>query len=52
MYAAVNDAVYDYVNNPMKEGYNNGASWTQTKETIRAAVQAELDDANKKLASE
>ena len=29
---------------------NSGASWTQTRETIRAAVQAELDSANKKLA--
>ena len=49
MYNAVNDAVAGYINNPMKEGYNNGASWTQTREQIRAAVQAELDDANEKL---
>lgn len=49
MYNAVNDAVAGYINNPMKEGYNSGASWTQTKEQIRAAVQAELDDANAKL---
>lgn len=51
MYNAVNDAVAGYINNPMKEGYNNGASWTQTREQIRAAVQAELDDANAKLAA-
>ncbi len=49
MYNAVNDSVAGYINNPMKEGYNNGASWTQTREQIRAAVQAELDDANAKL---
>lgn len=52
MYNAVNDAVAGYINNPMKEGYNNGASWTQTREQIRAAVQAELDDANAKLEKE
>lgn len=50
MYNAVNDMVAGYINNPMKEGYNNGVSWTQTKETIRAAVQGELDAANAKLA--
>ncbi len=51
MYNAVNDTVADYINNPIKEGYNSGASWTQTRETIRAAVQGELDEANAKLAS-
>ena len=50
MYNAVNSNVADLINNPMKEGYNSGASWTQTRETIRAAVQAELDSANEKLA--
>ena len=50
MYNAVSSNVADLVNNPMKEAYNSGASWTQTRETIRAAVQAELDTANKKLA--
>lgn len=50
MYNAVSDMVAGYINNPMKEGYNSGASWTQTREQIRAAVQAELDDANAKLA--
>ncbi|MGN0687807.1 MAG: ABC transporter substrate-binding protein [Oscillospiraceae bacterium] len=49
MYTAVNDMVEGYINNPMKEGYNNGVSWTQTKETIRSAVQAQLDEANLKL---
>lgn len=51
MYNAVNEKVAGYINNPMKEGYNSGASWTQTKEQIRAAVQAELDEANKTLSS-
>ena len=50
MYNAVTSNVADLVNNPMKEAYNSGASWTQTRETIRAAVQAELDSANEKLA--
>ncbi len=50
MYNAVNDSVAGYINNPMKESYNSGASWTQTREQIRSAVQAELDDANAKLA--
>ncbi len=48
-YNAVSDPLYEYVNNPMKEGYNNGVSWTQTKEMIRGMVQGELDKANKKL---
>ncbi len=51
MYNAVSTNVADLVNNPMKEAYNSGASWTQTRESIRAAVQAELDEANGKLAS-
>lgn len=49
LYNAVTSKVAEYINNPMKEGYNSGASWTQTKEMIRAAVQKELDDANAKL---
>lgn len=49
LYNAVNDAVAEYINNPMKEGYNSGASWTQTKEMVRSAVQAELDESNAKL---
>lgn len=52
MYNAVTPKIGDLINNPMKEGYNSGASWTQTRETIRAAVQAELDSANEKLAGE
>lgn len=49
-YNAVTDKVADLINNPMKEGYNNLGSWTQIKESIRPAVQAELDAANAKLA--
>ena len=52
LYNAVTDKVADLVNNPMKEGYNSGASWTQTREGIRAAVQNELDKANAELAAE
>lgn len=51
MYNAVNQKVADLVNNPMKDGYNKGESWTKTRETIRAAVEAQLTDANDKLAA-
>lgn len=51
MYNAVSEMVADLVNNPMKEGYNSGASWTATRDAIRAAVQMELDDANTRLLS-
>ncbi len=50
MYNAVTSKVADLVNNPIKETYNNGVSWTQTRETYRAAVQANLDAANETLA--
>ncbi len=50
-YTAVNDTVNDLVNNPMKETYNAGVAWAETKETIKMAVQAELDSVNQKLAS-
>ena len=48
-YTAVNDTVNDLVNNPMKETYNAGISWTETKESIKMALQAELDSFNTKL---
>ena len=51
-YNAVTESVAEMINNPMKEGYNSGASWTQTKETIRGAVQSYLDDANAILAAQ
>lgn len=51
LYNAVTQTIADYINNPMKEGYNSGASWIQTRDSIRGAVQMELDSANAKLAS-
>lgn len=48
-YTAVNDTVNDLVNNPIKETYNAGIAWSETKESIKFAVQAELDSFNKKL---
>lgn len=48
-YTAVNDNVNDLINNPMKEGYNNEVPWSQTKESIKMAVQKELDTVNGKL---
>ena len=52
LYNALNDSVAEMINNPIKEGYNSGASWTQTKETIRGAVQSYLDDVNTTLAAQ
>lgn len=51
-YQAVSDDLYDTINNPMKESYNAGISWTQTKESIKLSVQAELDLVNKALLGE
>lgn len=48
-YTAVNETVNDLVNNPMKETYNAGVSWTETKESIKMALQAEIDSVNKKM---
>lgn len=51
MYNAVTQTIADYINNPMKEGYNSGASWIQTRDAIVGAVQMELDSVNDKLKS-
>lgn len=51
MYNAVTPTIADYINNPMKEGYNSGATWTQTRDAIRGPVQQELDSVNAKLNS-
>lgn len=48
-YGAVSAELNDLVNNPMKQSYNAGESWTQTKETINMSVQSEVDKANAKL---
>lgn len=49
MYNAVTPTIADYINNPMKEGYNAGVAWTQTRDSIRGPVQQELDSVNEKL---
>lgn len=49
-YGAVSSELYGYVHNPMKEAFNAGVSWTQTKESIKGGVQSEIDKANEKLA--
>ena len=33
----------------VKETYNAGVSWTETKESIKLALQAELDSVNSRL---
>lgn len=45
-YAGVTPNLYDLLNNPTQETFNNGLSWTQTRESIYSAVQAEVDAAN------
>lgn len=51
MYNAVTPTIADCINNPMKEGYNAGVSWIQTRDSYRGAVQMELDTVNEKLSS-
>lgn len=48
-YTAVSAKLNDLINNPMKETFNNGVSWTQTKESMKAAVQGEIDKVNADL---
>lgn len=48
-YTAVSPTVEELINNPMKQSYNGGESWTQTKESIRFALEAELEKANEKV---
>lgn len=50
-YNAVTPTIADCINNPMKEGYNSGASWTATRDAYRGAIQMELDSVNDKLNS-
>lgn len=48
-YGAVTQDLHDLVNNPMKESFNAGASWAQTRESITYSIDAELEKANSKL---
>ena len=48
-YTAVNDTVNDLVNNPIKETYNAGVAWSETKESIKMALQSELDSVNTRI---
>lgn len=45
----VSDALFDYLDNPSKDSYHNGASWTQTRDNIYDSVQKEVNDANNAL---
>ena len=51
LYAGVSAQCKELLNNPVKDSFNNGASWTQTRESIIPAVQAELDTVNARLNS-
>ena len=48
-YGAVSASLYGYIHNPMKEAFNSGASWAQTKESIKGAAEGEIDKANTAL---
>ncbi|MGN1340766.1 MAG: hypothetical protein ACI4WS_10775, partial [Oscillospiraceae bacterium] len=48
-YAGVTSNLYDLLNNSTQETFNNGISWTQTRESIYNPVQAEVDAANAKI---
>ncbi|MCM1055116.1 MAG: ABC transporter substrate-binding protein [Bacteroides sp.] len=45
----VSEAMFDAIDNPTKDAYHNGASWTATRENILNTVQAEVDLANEAL---
>ena len=50
-YGGVSQATFDNLDNPSKDAYHNGTSWTQTKENIFNSVQSEVDKANGALES-
>lgn len=47
----ISDALFDALDNPVKDSYHNGASWVQTRESIYGGVQSEVDAANSALGS-
>ncbi|MBD5105105.1 MAG: carbohydrate ABC transporter substrate-binding protein [Ruminococcaceae bacterium] len=49
--SGISEALFDALDNPTKDAYHNGASWTQTRETILGSVQSEVDKANSALES-
>lgn len=50
-YKGISDTMFDTLDNPSKDGYHNGASWTQTRDNIFGTVQSEVDKANETLGS-
>lgn len=50
-YGAVSSTLYGYIHNPMKEAFNSGASWTQTKESIKGGAEDEIKKANEALSN-
>lgn len=48
-YQGVTANLYDLLNNPTQDTFNNGVSWIQTRESIFSAAQAEVDTANAKI---
>ena len=50
-YKGISDKMFDTLDNPSKDAYHNGASWTQTRENILNTVQSEVDAANSALES-
>ncbi len=47
--SGISDAMFDAIDNPSKDAYHNGVSWTQTRENIFNSVQSEVDKANAAL---
>lgn len=50
-YAAVSPDLNNLIHNPVKESFNNGVSWAQTRESIIYAVETEVERANQRLES-
>lgn len=50
-YRGISGRCLEAFNNPAQDTFNNGTSWTQTRESILPEIQAEIDAINKRLES-
>ncbi len=48
-YGAINSDVYNMLHNNIKDSSYNGTDWYQTRESVNAAVQTNIDEINAKL---
>lgn len=51
-YGGISGACLEAINDPAQASFNNGDSWTQTRESILPVIQAEVDTINKKMDSQ